>query len=119
MKKFTSAFAAAVLSTSLLTVPAAQAAGSTNDGSVQQAFSSASSQRDVASKNVTKNKDNADQIPDGWETPKEPPFGSAYTGFAPISVGLGFAALAVLAGAILKLPQVQQAIQDFTNKLQF
>lgn len=108
MKKFTTAFAAAVLSASLLTVPAAQAAGSTNDGSVQQAFSSASSQ-----------KDNADQIPDGWETPKEPPFGSAYTGFAPISVGLGFAALAVLAGAILKLPQVQQAIQDFTKNLQF
>mgnify|MGYP006897781772 FL=1 len=108
MKKLTTAFAAAALSASLLSVPAAQAADSSGSGSVQQAFSSASSQ-----------KDNADKIPDGWETPKEPPFGSAYTGFAPISVGLGFAALAVLAGAILKLPQVQQAIQDFTKNLQF
>lgn len=114
MKKFTSAFAAAALSASLLTVPAAQAADSSGNGSAQQAFSSALSQRDAS-----KNKDNADQLPDGWEMAKEPPLGSAYTGFAPISVGLGFAALAVLAGAILKLPQVQQAIQDFTNKLQF
>ncbi|EFK55316.1 hypothetical protein KBP53_00060 [Corynebacterium genitalium ATCC 33030] len=108
MKKLTTAFAAAALSASLLSVPAAQAADSSGSGSALQAFSSASSQ-----------KDNADKIPDGWETPKEPPLGSAYTGFAPISVGLGFAALAVLAGAILKLPQVQQAIQDFTKNLQF
>lgn len=119
MKQLTTAFAAAALSASLLSVPAAQAADSSGSDSVQQAFSSASSQRDGAGKNVTKNKDNADKIPDGWETPKEPPLGSAYTGFAPISVGLGFAALAVLAGAILKLPQVQQAIQDFTKNLQF
>lgn len=38
MKKLTTAFAAAALSASLLSVPAAQAAGSTNDGPVQQAI---------------------------------------------------------------------------------
>nr|VDG61951.1 Uncharacterised protein [Streptococcus thermophilus] len=119
MKKFTSAFAAAALSVSLLTVPAAQAADpGSNDGSVQQAFSSGSSSGS-SEKGVTKNKDNADKIPDDWKAPEEPPFGSAYLGFAPISVGLAFAALAILAGAVYNLPPVRKAVEDFTKNLPF
>lgn len=98
MKKLTSAAVAAALSVSLLTAPAAVAAeGSGSSGS--------------SSDSVTRNKDNADAIPDGFELPEQPPFGSAYTGSAPISVFLATAATAAILGVIAQYPPIQKELQ--------
>lgn len=98
MKKLTSAAVAAALSVSLLTAPAAVAA----EGS-----GSSSSSND----SVTRNKDNADAIPDGFDLPKQPPLGSAYTGSAPISLFLATAATAAILGVIAQYPPIQKELQ--------
>lgn len=100
MKKLTSAAVAAALSVSLLTAPAAVAA----EGSGSSGSSSSSD-------SVTRNKDNADAIPDGYELPEQPLFGSAYTGSAPISVLLATAATAAVLGVIAQYPPIQKELQ--------
>lgn len=98
MKKLTSAAVAAALSVSLLTAPAAVAA--------QDSGISSSS-----SDSVTRNKNNADAIPDDFELPEQPPLGSAYTGSAPISVFLATAATAAILGVIAQYPPIQKELQ--------
>ena len=98
MKKLTSAAVAAALSVSLLTAPAAVAA----EGSGSSSSSSDS---------VTRNKDNADAIPDGYEVPEQPPFGSAYTGSASLSIFLATAATAAILGVIAQYPPIQKELQ--------
>jgi len=97
MKKLTSTALAAALSASLLVAPVATAAEGEGSSS--------------SSNSVTRNRDNADQIPDGYEVPKQPPFGSAYTGSAPISVFLAAAATLAVLGAIAQYPPIQKELQ--------
>lgn len=105
MKKFTSAAVAAALSASLLFTPAATAA----EGSGSSSGSSDS---------VTRNKDNADAIPDGYEVPEQPPFGSAYTGSAPLSVLIAFASIAAVLSVIAQYPPIQAELQRVNGQFQ-
>ena len=98
MKKLTSAAVAAALSASLLVAPTAVAAD--NGGS---SSSSADS--------VTRDKDNADAIPDGYEVPEQPALGSAYTGSASLSIFLATAATAAILGVIAQYPPIQKELQ--------
>lgn len=97
MKKLTSTALAAALSASLLVAPVATAAE--GDGSSS------------SSNSVTRNKDNADAIPDGYEVPEQPPFGSAYTGSASLSIFLATAATAAILGVIAQYPPIQKELQ--------
>lgn len=106
MKKFTSAVVAAALSVSLLAAPAASAAGAGEDSS-------------SSSSTVTRNRDNAGAIPDGYEAPEQGPFAGAYTGFAPLSLFLAAAAVAGILGAIAQLPPVQAELDEFRQQLPF
>lgn len=106
MKKLTSTVVAAALSASLLAVPAAPAADAAED-------------RSSSSSTVTRNRDNAGAIPDGYEAPEQGPFASAYTGFAPLSLFLAAAAVAGILGAIAQLPPVQAELNKFREQLPF
>ena len=106
MKKLTSAVVAAALSASLLAAPTASAADAAED-------------RSSSSSTVTRNRDNAGAIPDGYEAPDQGPFASAYTGFAPLSLFLAAAAVAGVLGAIAQLPPVQAELDKFREQLPF
>lgn len=58
-------------------------------------------------KNEPKKKDNGAKVPDGYQVPPRAPLGSAYTGSAPLSVGLFFGAIGLILGGIASLPPVQ------------
>lgn len=96
MKKLTStALAAALsasLSASLLVAPTAVAAEQTTSSSTDS---------------VRKNKDNAGELRPGVELPEQPPFGSAYTGLAPLSLFLAFAATAGVLVLVAQIPPVK------------
>lgn len=103
MKKLASSLIATALSASLLATPVASAAENRAEGS------SASS----SSNSVTRNKDNADAIPDGFELPEQPAFGSAYTGSAPVSILLTLGATAAVLGVIAQYPPVAKAVEKY------
>lgn len=105
MRKLTSAALAAAVSASLLVAPAATAADTAEDRSSSSSTS------------VTRDRDNAGAIPDGYELPEQPPFGSAYTGFAPLSILLAAAAVAGILGAIAQFPPVQAELDKFREQL--
>ena len=113
MKRFTTAaafVAVATLSASLL-APTAQAAQA-------QEASSPSSSSSFSSSGVTANKENGNNIPEGWgKLPEQPPLGSAYTGSAPLSIFLGIIGTVTAATLIYNLPPVRQAIDDITKNL--
>lgn len=106
MKKLTSAVVAATLSASLLAAPAADAAVAPED-------------RSSSSSTVTRNRDNAGAIPEGYEAPDQGPFAGAYTGFAPLSLFLAAAAVAGILGALAQLPPVQAELDKFRQQLPF
>lgn len=58
-------------------------------------------------KNEPKKKDNGAKVPDGYQVAPKAPLGSAYTGSAPLSVGLFFGAIGLILGGIASLPPVQ------------
>lgn len=103
MKKLTSVAMAVALSTSLLVAPDAVAA----DGSSGSPTNS-----------VRENKDNADAIPDGYEVPEPPTFGKAYTGSAPLSLFLAFAATAAVLGVIAQFPPIKAQLQRWDAEFQ-
>lgn len=109
MKKLTSTVVAAALSASLLAAPVAPAASAAD----------AAEDHSSSSSTVTRNRDNAGAIPDGYEAPEQGPFASAYTGFAPLSLFLAAAAVAGILGAIAQLPPVQAELNKFREQLPF
>lgn len=118
MKKSTSGLAAAVLSASLIVAPAANAAdadGGKNGNALQDAFSSASSNAEGSS-GVTRDKDNADKIPDGYKVPDKNTLEGAYLGFAPLSIFLAVAIPLGLIGAALNYPPVKTEVNKFLKQ---
>lgn len=113
MKRFTTAAAVAALSASLLVPDMTQAAQAQEASS-----SSSSSSSSRSSSGVTANKENGNNIPEGWgKLPEQPPLGSAYTGSAPLSIFLGIIATVAAATLIYNLPPVRQAIDAITKNL--
>ena len=96
MKKLTSAALAAALSASLLVTPTVVAAEGPTTSSTDS---------------VRKNTDNANALPPGAEAPEQPPFGSAYTGFAPLSVFLALAATVGVVTLIAQIPPIKAELE--------